>query len=118
MDPVSTGFSRDRVKGETPAHEKKSGRIIKKKTIRRIFVVRRLIIVFALSGFFHKLSGNRLLFPVEDCGGLLVVFPFFKFPDDAFFFHHPLKTFNGLFQHLVIIYDDMSQMDSPPFLLR
>jgi hypothetical protein len=123
MDAASTGLSRDRVRGDRAAHEKKSGGNVRRNSIRRSLFsvcliprVIRLIIAFASSGLFHQFPANSLFFPVEDRGGFLVVFPFFKFPDDAFFFHHPLKTFNGLFQHLVIIYDDMSQMNSPPFL--
>ena len=74
----------------------------------------KLIIIPALSGLFHQFPRDGLFFPVKDCRGLFVVFPFFKFPDDAFFFNKPLKTFDCFFQHFVIIYDDMSQMNSPP----
>jgi len=76
-----------------------------------------LIIVFALSGLFHKFSCYGLLFPVKDCGGLLIVFTLFKFTNNTFFFYEPLETLNCFFQHLVIIYNDMSQMNSPPSFL-
>jgi hypothetical protein len=108
--------------GDIETQAKKSGRNTI-SAIRRIFAFKKkrptiiLIIVFAFPGFFHQFPRDRLLFPVEDSGGFFIVFPFFEFPDDAFFFHHTFKTFNGFFKHLVIIYDDMSQMLSPPFLM-
>jgi hypothetical protein len=74
-----------------------------------------LIFGAAFSGFFKQFPLNRLLFPVEDSGGFLKIFPFFKFPDDAFFFHHPFKPFDGFFQHLVVVNDNMRQKISPPF---
>jgi hypothetical protein len=109
------GFvSRSPGTGDSEAQAKKSGRNAI-SAIRRIFAFKRrstiiLIIVFAFPGFFHQFPRDCLLFSVEDSGGFFIIFPFFEFPDDAFFFHHAFKTFNGFFKHLVIIYDDMSQM--------
>jgi hypothetical protein len=74
-----------------------------------------LIFGAAFSVFFKQLSLNCLLFPVEDGGGFFIVFPFFKFPDDAFFFHHPFEPFDGFFQHLAVVNDNMRQKISPPF---
>ena len=68
-----------------------------------------LVIVPALSGLLHQFACYGLLFPVQDCGWLLVVFALFKLPDNTFFLNKSFETLNGFFQHLVIIYDDMRQ---------
>ena len=73
-----------------------------------------LIIVSALSGLFHQFSCYSLLLPVEDRGRFLIVFTFFKFSDNAFFLYQAFEAFNSFFEYFVIIYDDMSQMNSPP----
>jgi hypothetical protein len=63
----------------------------------------------AFPGLLHKFPLNRLLLPVQDGRGFFVVFPLLEFPDDTFLFHHALKAFDGLLQHLVVVNHDMGQ---------
>jgi hypothetical protein len=69
-----------------------------------------LIIGSAFSGFFEQFPLDSLLFPVEDGRRFFIIFPFFKFPNDTFLFYHTFKAFDSLFQHLIIIDDDMRQL--------
>lgn len=77
-----------------------------------------LVFRFSLPGFFHQLPLNRLFLPVEDSGGFFIVFPLFVLPDDAFLFYHALKTLNSLFQHLVVVNDNMGQVNHLPSVYR
>jgi hypothetical protein len=68
-----------------------------------------LILRAAFAGLLHKFPLDSLLFPVQNDRRLFVILPFFKFPYDAFLFHHTLETFDGFFQKLVVIYHDVGQ---------
>ena len=74
-----------------------------------------LIIRTALSVLFHQLAGNSLFFPVKDGRRLFIVLPLFEFTNDALFFYHPLKAFDGFLKQFVVINDNMRQKISPPF---
>jgi hypothetical protein len=74
-----------------------------------------LVFGLAFAGFLHQLALNSLLFPVQDGGRFFIIFPLFIFPNDAFLFNHTLKPFDCLFQHLIVIHDNMGHCNSPPF---
>jgi len=63
-----------------------------------------------VSGFpvlFQEFPAESLVLPVEDGGGLLVVFPLFPFADDAFFFNHALEALDRLLEVFGIVDNDM-----------
>lgn len=74
-----------------------------------------LVFGFTLAVFFHQLALDSLLFPVQDGGRFFIIFPLFIFPNDAFLFNHTFEPLDCLFQHLVVIHDNMGHCNSPPF---
>lgn len=74
-----------------------------------------LVFGFTLAVFLHQLALNGFFLPVEDSGRFFIIFPLFIFPNDTFFFNHPLKSFDCLFKYLVVVYNNMGHCISPPF---
>jgi len=69
----------------------------------------RLKLALAPAVSFQQFAGVCLFLSVEDGGGLFIVFPLFKFANDAFFFYHAFKAFDGFFKNLVVINGNVRQ---------
>ena len=63
--------------------------------------------VLRIPALFHEFAAERLVLPVKDGGGLLVVFALFPLANDAFFFDHALEALDCLFEVFGIVYDDV-----------
>jgi hypothetical protein len=62
-----------------------------------------LVFTSALAVSFHKFTGVCLFLSVKDCGGFFKILPLFEFTNDAFFFHHTFKTFDGFFKQFIVV---------------
>jgi hypothetical protein len=68
-----------------------------------------LIVRSASPGLFEEFSPHGFFLSVQNRRGLFVIFPFFVFPNDTFFFNHPLKPLDSFFQYLIVVNNDMRQ---------
>ena len=64
-------------------------------------------VVLRISALLHELAAERLVFPVKDGGGLLVVLALFPLANNALFLDHALETLDRLFEVFLLVYDDV-----------
>lgn len=108
--------SRDKkaVQKELPSKQPLS-RLSRHQSSQRTLVYTLVFYFGSLARLFHQFARERLILAIQYGRRLLEIFSLLPFADNAFFFNHALKALNCFFQHLTVIYNNVSDSSSPPF---